>query len=351
MMSDAAKAEEHTQKRILDIIVGQDDVSWKAIIFGLIESEQMDPWDINISHISQRFLDELKRLKEMDFRISGKVVLASAILLKLKAERLRDEELTALDNLMHSVDEPIDLGLDELDMAPMDGYAPGERPQLVPRTPQPRKRKVSVFDLVEALEKALETDARRPIYAPPRTLDTIDPPEHHIDISVIIREVYQKVYGHYEQDKKESTLMFHHLMSSDEPKDLVMTFIPLLHLETARKIDLEQPEHFGPISVHLIDKTPPAFLAETQTRLDGTTHTKEESLKETADKLEAKTNDLKNKRKKIILKNKGDKPADQISAKKLTKITSVKKADARKGIVDSKRPDGTNISRRTRQKP
>ena len=104
---------------------------------------------------------------------------------------------------------------------------PIERPQLMPRTPQPRKRKVSVFDLVDALEKALEADARRPVYVAPKTLDTIDPPEHHIDISLIIREVYHKVYGHYEQDKKDTTLMFHHLTKSDEPKDLVMTFIPI----------------------------------------------------------------------------------------------------------------------------
>src|SRR3989344_5656361 len=143
----ASTIEETTQKHILDLIVHKDDVSWKNIIFELISSEQMDPWDINISLLAQRFLEELKKLKEMDFRISGKVVLASAILLKLKADKLRDEELTALDNLIHSADEPIDLGLDELQQFEEPAYA--EKPQLIPRTPQPRKRKVSVYDLVE----------------------------------------------------------------------------------------------------------------------------------------------------------------------------------------------------------
>jgi hypothetical protein len=145
---------------------------------------------------------------------------------------------------------------------------PFEKPQLVPRTPQPRKRKVSVYDLVEALEKALEHDANRPVYQPPKVLDTIDPPEHHIDISVIIREVYDHVYGHYEVKKNNDQLMFHHIARSTDPRDMVMTFIPLLHLENARKVEMEQPEHFGPINIHLLDKAPPAYAAkDTQTRI------------------------------------------------------------------------------------
>jgi segregation and condensation protein A len=258
--------EEHTQKRILDIIVAQDDVSWKNLIFGLIESEQMDPWDINISRIAQKFLEELKKLQQMDFRIGGKVVLASAILLKLKAERLRDEELSALDRLIQASEEPIDLGLDDLTA----DEPVGERPKLVPRTPQPRKRKVSVYDLIEALEQALETDALRPVYAPPRTLDTIDPPSHHIDISVIIKEMYDRIYGHYGDEKKaQGSLKFHHLTPSADRRDVVMTFIPLLHLENARKVEMRQPTHFGEIDIHLTDTTPPE-TAETKKKKDET---------------------------------------------------------------------------------
>jgi segregation and condensation protein A len=264
-MVKAKNIEDQTQRQILDIIVAKDDVSWKNLIFGLIESEQMDPWDINISLIAGKFLEELKKLKEMDFRIGGKVVLASAILLKLKTERLRDEELEALDTLIRSADEPVDLGLDELQSFEEPEFS--DRPKLVPRSPQPRKRKVSVYDLVDALEKALESEARRPEHLPARTLDTIDPPEHHIDISVIIREVYDRIYGHYEVQKADGKLMFHEITRSTDPKDMVMTFIPLLHLENARKVDMEQAEHFGPIGIHLIDRTPPQFIKE-QTKVE-----------------------------------------------------------------------------------
>ena len=256
-VATAARAEEAAQQRILDIIVGQDDVSWKSIIFGLIDSHQMDPWDINISLIAERFIAELRKMQQMDFRIGGKVVLASAILLKMKAERLHDEELGALDSLIQAVEsqeEPLLEG---------DYGLPRERlayPGLVPRTPQPRKRKVSVYDLIEALEQALDMEARRPPRIAPRVLDVIDPPQHHIDISKVIQEVYRQIFDHYEVRKSPAgSLEFHDLVRGESKRDHVMAFIPLLHLETARKVDLEQQAHFGPITVHLIDPTPPVF--------------------------------------------------------------------------------------------
>ncbi len=253
-------AEETTQQRILDIIVGQDDVSWKGIIFGLIDTHQMDPWDINISLIAAAFIQELRKLQQMDFRIGGKVVLASAILLKMKAERLHDDDLGALDSLIQSVESQ-----DEqlLEMGP-DGVV-RERlpyPKLTPRTPQPRKRKVSVYDLIEALEQALEMEARRPVRVAPRVLDTIEPPSHHIDISKVIQEVYRMIFDHYEVRKElAGSLAFTHLVKGETKRDHVLAFIPLLHLENARKIDLEQQAHFGPITVHLLDATAPVFEA------------------------------------------------------------------------------------------
>lgn len=255
-----ATAEERAQEQILSIIVQQDDVSWKQIIFDLIDSEQMDPWDINISILSKCFLEELKKLKEHDFRISGKVVLASAILLKLKANRLHNEEMAQLDNLIQSMEEPVDLGLDDLQLFPEMVFEEPvqEKPKLVPRTPQPRKRKVSVYDLVEALEEALETEARRPVPTETRILDEIEPPKTHIDISEVIREIYGVIYDHYETNMQpKGSLEFTHLSRSEDKRDKVMTFIPLLHLENARKVHLDQEEHFGPIAVHLLDTTPP----------------------------------------------------------------------------------------------
>jgi segregation and condensation protein A len=245
-----------TQEQIFRILFENDELTWKQIIFGLIETEEMDPWDINISLIAQKFLEMLKKLKQMDFRISGKIVLASAILLKMKSTKLMDEEIAALDNLINAAEDPVDMGLDDglalqNDLL-LENAENSEKPHIIVRTPQPRKRKVSVYDLVEALEKALETDARR-IRSAPRLVKEARAPRDHVDMSAIIREVYDKVNRHYRQ-RSAPLLTFEDLVPSQEREDKVLTFIPLLHLDFQRKLDVEQRQHFGQIGIRLLQR-------------------------------------------------------------------------------------------------
>lgn len=248
-----------TNQRVLDILFDSDDISWKSIIFGLIQAEEMNPWDIDISVIAHKFIATLAQLKQLDFRVSGKIIVASAILLRLKTDKLMDEEIAALDQLINSAEqEDVDLGFfDEFPVDyPVDGLKsmPG-RPRLVPKTPQPRKRKVSVYDLVEALEKALETEARRPPRIP-MSYKEVKAPVNHVDISEVIKEVYGRINAHYAANpgRKARRLTFSEIIPSENKQDKVMTFIPLLHLDNQRKVDISQEEHFGEIEIDLLVK-------------------------------------------------------------------------------------------------
>jgi len=249
---------ESPQERIFSILFNEDDITWQNIIYDLVRIEGMDPWDINISEISHKFLEMLKMLREMDFRISGKVVLASAILLKLKSDKLIEDDIAAWDSLISSMDDPGEL-LDELGL---DDSKPRREkilaPGLMPRTPQPRKRKVSVYDLIEALEKAFEVEYRRPVYVEPTV--KIRLPEKLIDMGELIHDVYQKVEAYYGtndkigEQSKVQRLTFSQLIPSDSKEDKVYTFIPLLHLENQRKVDMYQQIHFGEIEIELQKK-------------------------------------------------------------------------------------------------
>ncbi|MBR9692906.1 segregation/condensation protein A [Candidatus Woesearchaeota archaeon] len=265
----AQKRRASTQEQIFQILFENDELTWKQIIFGLIESEEMDPWDIDISLISHKFIEMLKTLKQMDFRISGKIVLASAILLKMKSKRLVEEEVAALDQLISSADDPIDMGFFEefpMDGAILLGDQPFKKakPKLVPRTPQPRKRKVSVYDLVEALEKALETDAKR-VRSIPKLIKEAKVPRDHVDMSALLRAVYDQVNGHYKAESP-AVLTFDDLIPSEEKEDKVLTFIPLLHLDFQRKVDVRQKQHFGQINVHLLQPDANFTQAELETK-------------------------------------------------------------------------------------
>src|SRR3989339_1134937 len=122
-------------ERIFSILFSKaDEITWQTIIFDLVKTEQMDPWDIDVSILAQKYIDMLRTLKEHDFRVSGKVLLAAAILLKIKSNKLVGEDLSELDRLLIGVEEEMEeLGFDEA--------APAERlteiPALIPRTPQP----------------------------------------------------------------------------------------------------------------------------------------------------------------------------------------------------------------------
>jgi len=75
-------------------------------------------------------------------------------------------------------------------------------------------------------------------------------PEYHVDISVIITKLFDRIDNYFKKKGKDR-LNFNQLVPSDERLDRVMTFIPLLHLTSQRKIDLEQKEHFGEIWITL----------------------------------------------------------------------------------------------------
>ena len=124
-----------------------------------------------------------------------------------------------------------------------------EEASLIPRTPQPRKRKVSIYDLMGALQKALEVKKRRVLRSIPT--GEIDIPEKKKDITLVIKEIYEKIRNFFKTGKR---LTFSQLIPSDSKEDKVYAFIPLLHLTHQEKVDLNQEEHFGEIEILLRSK-------------------------------------------------------------------------------------------------
>ncbi|MBI2657422.1 segregation/condensation protein A [Candidatus Woesearchaeota archaeon] len=251
-------------ERIFSILFSKaDEITWQGIIYELVRSEQMDPWDIDVSILAQKYIDMLRGLKEHDFRVSGKVLLAAAILLKIKSNKLVGEDLSELDRLLIGVEEEMEeLGFDETGSMPKIG----DIPALIPRTPQPRKRKVSIFDLVEALERALEVKKRRLLHSiPPLNLEA---PKKKKDITQVIRDVYGRIKAFFITALKDK-LTFSKLLPSESREEKVYTFIPLLHLAQQNKIELLQETHFGEIEVMLKKKEEEQQVQEAKETVEG----------------------------------------------------------------------------------
>ena len=242
------------QQKLFDLLVKENEITWKTIIFDLIKSEKMDPWDINIGLLTSQYIETLRKLKEMDFKIGGKVVLAAALLLKIKSARLVGAELDEFDRLLMQSDPQKNEFYDQLEgeMRNPNTISDQDKVFLIPRTPQPRKRKVSIYDLVGALELALEVKKRRLIKSIPGL--EVEAPMKRKDITLSIKQVYNKILDFHLQTKIMK-MTFSQLVEDNSNKEVkVHTFVPLLHLHNQRKVDLDQEQYLGEIDIHLLGK-------------------------------------------------------------------------------------------------
>jgi segregation and condensation protein A len=241
------------QKQLIETIFNGDDISWKAMIFEAVRTEEMDPWDIDIAAISSKFMNMLATFHENSLQIPGKVVLASSILLRLKSNKFINEDMEQLDRLI-AYTEGESEGWSDDDGEYMDYEQPQESteyPALIPRTPQPRKRKVSVYDLVKALEKALEVKNRRKILNL-KPHPKVELPNRIFDLSMVMNDVYNLVVEHHDNPARQGPLTFSQIIPSGSREDKVYAFIPLLHLCNMQKVDLHQEEHFGDFEIELL---------------------------------------------------------------------------------------------------
>ncbi|MEK6816308.1 MAG: segregation/condensation protein A [Nanoarchaeota archaeon] len=236
------------QDRVLDILMKESEITWQNIILELIKSEQMNPWDVDVSILTQKYLETVKRLQETNFFLSGKILLASAMLVKIKSQKLVDEDILNFDSILFHQEDQFD-ALD--DFAEFKERQKFDAPGLGIRTPQSRKRRVSVKDLITALERALEVNKRRILrHNALWNFNKPEIPEKKIDMAELIAGIYGRIKSFFSKQEK---VTYSRLLPQGEltKRDKILTLYPLLYLENDSKIDLIQNEHFGEIEVEL----------------------------------------------------------------------------------------------------
>ncbi|RMD58321.1 segregation/condensation protein A [Candidatus Woesearchaeota archaeon] len=231
--------------RLYSILVDKEEYGWKSIMLDLIRQEGMDPWDVDVSLLSKRYVERLREMKEQDLQVGGKVVLAAAILLRIKSKRLVGDDVNEFDRLLASSEMSEDQFYDglEQELSLKEDKPEKESYELLPRMPQARRRKVSVFDLVKALEKALEVKKRRVLNNMPPPIPL---PKRKFDVTAAIGSLLHRLRSLFSTKK---SLTFSSLLRTGEKEEKVYTFIPLLHLSNQKEVELEQDGPFGEISI------------------------------------------------------------------------------------------------------
>ena len=236
------------QDQILQMLMNKDEITWQSMIYELIKSEQMNPWDIDVSVLTKKYLETIQKLQEANFFISGKVLLAASILLRIKSDKLVDEEIFNFDNNLYAKEDEFS-EIEGLEFENVPGPIRNlELPKLTVKTPLPRKKRITINDLMLALQKALEVNQRKIIRQMELDNVYVEVPEKKIDISKLIKEIYERIMSFFKKNKN-SELTFNKLILSDKKEDKIIAFIPLLHLDNQEKIILDQDKPFGEIKI------------------------------------------------------------------------------------------------------
>ncbi len=276
------KITERVSQEQIHGLLFEEKLSWEQIIRDLINSEQLDPWDIDLGVLANKFLDRVRELEEANFFISSQVLLAASLLLRFKSDLLLDQYIPSLDAVLFG--EKKEKKKETQNMIEFDEEVPG----LVLRTPLPRFKKVTLEELMNALGHAIRTENRRirkVIIAKQQELETaMALPKHRINIKDKIKEIYARLKSIF--SKREERLAFSEL-SGKSMEDRVATFIPLLHLDSQHKVWLEQNGHFEEIWIllkHMYEKQNAQVLEqmkrEAEAAVDNLTQEEQERAEE-----------------------------------------------------------------------
>ena len=234
------------QEQVHDLLFNRE-IGWQEIIYDLINTEQLDPWDINITILTDKYLEKIQNLEETDFFVSSKVLLAAALLLRIKSEILLNKHLKSIDEILFGGKEQKQHILERIELEE-------EIPLLVPKTPMSRVKKVTLQELIESLNKAIVTENRRikkEIVNRDALRETgISLPKRKFSIKNKIKEIYDRLFGHFEKNKDSIRVSFTDFVGENREERLI-SFAPLLHLETQKKVWLEQEGHFEEIYIWL----------------------------------------------------------------------------------------------------
>jgi len=233
------------QEQIQDLLFNRE-IGWQEIIYELINTEQLDPWDVDIIILTDKYLERIEEIGG-DFFVSSKVLLAAAFLLRIKSEILLNKYIKSIDEILFGKKEKKEYPLERIELEE-------EIPDLIPRSPLPRFRKVTLQELMDSLNKAVTTENRR-IKKEIKSKNALREvsfsiPKKNFSIKEKIKELYGKLSGHFEKNKEEKKISLTEFIGGNR-EEKIISFSPLLHLENQKKVWLEQENHFEEIYIWL----------------------------------------------------------------------------------------------------
>ena len=230
----------------IEELVGE---SWEGVLHRL--TDDMQPWDIDLTVLANRFREYLDALSQLQFEIPGRMVLACSILLRMKS----DDLLAAArpmqrGGLVAEIEDALD------DVEDLDLYEPVD-PGDVFRLPVVRKpgRQVTLSDLRKALTSAMKVSRRRAERLLRRVEfeeDDEDPFANYeiggTDFTDRLRALFERIR---ELLAGRRILSFFRLLQQGTKEERVQRFFEVLHLTAEGQISCSQKDFLGDITIRI----------------------------------------------------------------------------------------------------
>lgn len=243
------------------------------ILVQMARSGQIDPWNINLSDVADKYLRAVSELRESDLKITGKTLLYLAILLRMKSDALvgidylnPPEEQDFLDELM----EPEYLAEANAVQPKLSFKSLDEVIQRRTSTKQPRIRNVTLQDLIRELKKYEELEKQRALQEKVEkankrrqmtdyatfTADDIEEMAHEEfleDTILRLKNILERILIHQESVSLSELI-------EDGGIDRISAFLALLFLEARHEVSMHQEEFYSEVFIGP-DATPPVSVA------------------------------------------------------------------------------------------
>ncbi|MBI4209985.1 MAG: segregation/condensation protein A [Candidatus Diapherotrites archaeon] len=223
----------------VDLVDLIEQPAWKTILIELVKTERMDPWEIDIADLASKYLKKINALTGNDLRLPANAILASAILLKFKANVLRISEIEDEEEFLEKQKQ-------------MSVEERAEFEAMLPDLKNIRKikeGKVSLDELVLSIEKMLNSAKKTKDRNILRERTKFIIPAHDFDIDKAMEKVYKSITK--AADSQGLVLFSRLVKESDTNEGIVRTFIPCLFLTNKGRINMWQDVFFGEIFLSL----------------------------------------------------------------------------------------------------
>lgn len=202
------------------------------VLLDLARKGEIDPWDVDLSQVTEKFLERIEAMGDRDLPALGRTLLYASILLRMKSDSIEEGD-----------EEPEDDLFDEFDDGPVFRRRTVEG---LPAPPIRRKtrRPVTLDELIAELTRA-ETVAERKVgrvrEIPKPTVEKALERAHEEGIEDRIRTLREAIF--------ERLASVDQIAFSDLGERDVLSYVSLLFMAGRREIWLTQEALFGELYI------------------------------------------------------------------------------------------------------